>query len=79
MQIRPDGYIDNFKHTLQHLARKWYHSLDITEFHDDWHEFTNILADTSLHKGEILSIYMKGGKPFHLIYLLMTLKSTSEM
>ena len=27
MRIRPNGYIDNFKHTLQHLAREWYHGL----------------------------------------------------
>ena len=39
----------------------------------------HILADTSPHKGEILSIYMKGGEPFHSIHLLMTLKNTSEM
>ena len=39
----------------------------------------DISADISLHKEEILSIYMKGGEPFHLIHLLMTLKSTSEM
>ena len=25
MLIKPDDYIDNFKHTLQHLAHKWYH------------------------------------------------------
>ena len=41
MGIRPDGYIDNFKHTLHylHLAHEWYHGLNITDFHDDWHEF----------------------------------------
>ena len=40
MQIKHNDYIDNFKHTLQHLAHEWYHSLDIDDFHDDWHEFT---------------------------------------
>ena len=40
MQIRHNHYINNFKHTLQHLACEWYHSLDIDDFHDDWCEFT---------------------------------------
>ena len=40
MRIRPNGFIDNFKHTLQHLAREWYHGLDIDDFHDNWCEFT---------------------------------------
>ena len=40
MLIRPDDLIDNFKHTLQHLAREWYHGLDLTKFHGNWHEFT---------------------------------------
>ena len=33
-------YNDKFKHTLQHLAREWYHGLDIRQFGDSWHEFT---------------------------------------
>ena len=79
MQIRPNGYIDNFKHTLQHLACEWYHGLDINDFMMTGTNSPDISADISLHKEEILSIYMKGGEPFHLIHLLMTLKNTSEM
>ena len=33
-------YIDKFKHTLNHLAQEWYHSLDRDTFHGDWEEFT---------------------------------------
>ena len=33
-------YNDKFKHTLQHLAREWYHGLDMHQFGDSWHEFT---------------------------------------
>ena len=40
MQLRPNDFIDNFKHTLQHLAHEWYHGLDINNFHGNWHEFT---------------------------------------
>ena len=40
MRIAPDDLIDNFKHTLQHLAHKWYHGLDLNRFHGNWHEFT---------------------------------------
>ena len=29
MRIRPGDFIENFRHTLQHLAREWYHSLDL--------------------------------------------------
>ena len=29
MQLGPDDFIDNFKHTLQHLAREWYHGLKL--------------------------------------------------
>ena len=31
---------DKFKHTLQHLAREWYHGLDMHQFGDSWCEFT---------------------------------------
>ena len=40
MWHRPNDFIDNFKHTLQHLAREWYHGLDIINFCGNWHEFT---------------------------------------
>ena len=33
-------YNDKFKHTLQHLAREWYHGLDMCQFGNRWHEFT---------------------------------------
>ena len=36
-------YIDKFKHTLNHLACEWYHSLDIGDFSGDWEEFTKAL------------------------------------
>ena len=32
MRIGPDDFIDNFKHTLQHLAREWYHGLNLNDF-----------------------------------------------
>ena len=32
MQIGPDDFIDNFKHTLQHLACEWYHGLKFEQF-----------------------------------------------
>ena len=40
MQVKPVDYIDKFKHTLQHLAREWYHGLDIDQFCGKWCEFT---------------------------------------
>ena len=40
MRLGPDDFIDNFKHTLQHLALEWYHGLDLHKFHGNWHEFT---------------------------------------
>ena len=40
MRIAPDDLIDNFKHTLQHLAHEWYHGLDLNRFHGNWPEFT---------------------------------------
>ena len=79
MQVKHDDYIDKFKHTLQHLACTWYHGLDTDQFGDEWREFTrNFSADISPLKEEILNTCMKGGEPFHLIHLLMTLKNTSE-
>ena len=44
MRIRPNGFIDNIKHTLQHLAHEWHHGLDIDDFHDNWCEFTSYFS-----------------------------------
>ena len=40
MRIGPNDFIDNFKHTLQHLAHEWYHGLNLNDFHGNWHDFT---------------------------------------
>ena len=40
MLFRADDYTDKFKHTLQHLAREWYHGLDMDQFGSNWHKFT---------------------------------------
>ena len=40
MQVKPDDYIDKFKHTLQHLACEWYHGLETDQFCGQWREFT---------------------------------------
>ena len=40
MQFRADDYIDKFKHTLQYLAREWYHGLDMDQFTGNWCKFT---------------------------------------
>ena len=40
MEFKVDDYTDKFKHTLQHLAREWYHGLDMDQFGSDWLEFT---------------------------------------
>ena len=40
MRVRRDHYITKFKHTLNHLAREWYHSLDLDQFRGDWNQFT---------------------------------------
>ena len=40
MQFKVDDYINRFKHTLQHLAREWYHGLDTDQFGGSWCEFT---------------------------------------
>ena len=37
---KKDDYITKFKHTLNHLAREWYHSLDLDQFGGDWDRFT---------------------------------------
>ena len=40
MRVRRDDFITKFKHTLNHLARDWYHSLDLDQFGGDWNQFT---------------------------------------
>ena len=40
MLFHRNDYNDKFKHTLQHLAREWYHGLDLLQFGGSWHEFT---------------------------------------
>ena len=40
MRVRRDDFITKFKHTLNHLAREWYHSLDLDQFEGDWNWFT---------------------------------------
>ena len=40
MGFGPDDFIEHFKHTLQHLACEWYHSLDLPQFHGNWCEFS---------------------------------------
>ena len=32
--------LDPLTHTLQHLAREWYHGLELHQFHGNWREFT---------------------------------------
>ena len=73
MLLFKDDYIAKFKHTLQHLAREWYHGLHTDQFGSNWHTFTqHISVGTSLPKAEILNIYMKGGDHFPLIQTQMT-------
>ena len=40
MLFHRNDYNDKFKHTLQHLAREWYHGLDMLQFGGSWHKFT---------------------------------------
>ena len=40
MRVHPIDFIDNFRHTLQHLAREWYQGLDIGQFRGNWREFS---------------------------------------
>ena len=40
MRVRRDDFITKFKYTLNHLAREWYHSLDLDQFRGDWNWFT---------------------------------------
>ena len=40
MRVHPIDFIDNFRHTLQHLAHEWYQGLDIGQFRGNWREFS---------------------------------------
>ena len=40
MLFKEDDYIDKFKHTVQYLAREWYHGLDMDQFGGNWQAFT---------------------------------------
>ena len=40
LRIHPIEFIENFKHTLQHLAREWYHGLNFADFRGNWEEFS---------------------------------------
>ena len=72
MHFREDQYIDKFKHTLNHLAQEWYHSLDRDTFHGDWEEFTKHFSRYFSTQGQISSICMKDGEPFLLTQPMMT-------
>ena len=50
MRLKPHDFIDNFKHTLQHLAHEWYHGLDLQKFCGNWHEFTTHFSRYFSHK-----------------------------
>ena len=67
MLFRVDDYIDKFKHTLQHLAREWYHGLDMTNLVVIGTNSLDISVDTSPPKEETSNTYMKGGDHFPLI------------
>ena len=64
MLFRVDDYIDKFKHTLQHLAREWYHCLDMDQFGGNCTNSLDISVDTSPPKEETSNICMKGGDHF---------------
>ena len=51
MRVRRDDYITKFKHTLNHLAREWYHSLDLGQFRGDWNRFTTHFSRYFLTQG----------------------------
>ena len=72
MHFREDQYIDKFKHTLNHMAQEWYHSLDRDTFHGDWKSLPNTLAGISLPKAGISNICMKDGELSLLTQPMMT-------
>ena len=51
MRVRRDDFITKFKHTLNHLAREWYHSLDLDQFGGDWNQFTTHFSRYSSTQG----------------------------
>ena len=52
MHFRENQYIDKFKHTLNHLAREWYHSLDLDEFGKNSLELSVGTFDSQDHRGK---------------------------
>ena len=40
VRVHPIDFVDNFKHTLQHLAHEWYQGLGVNPFHGDWRAFS---------------------------------------
>ena len=66
MLFEVDAYTDKFKHTLQHLAREWYHGLDMDQFGSNWHEFTRHFST----QGRNIK-HMKGGDHFPLLQIQM--------
>ena len=52
MRVRRDDYITKFKHTLNHLAREWYNSLDLDQFEGDWNWFTTHFSRNIKHLHE---------------------------
>ena len=64
MRLGPDEFIDNFKHTLQHLAHEWYHGLNLNDFHGNWHEFTTHFSRYFSTQGRNIKHLHEGGKHF---------------
>ena len=79
MRVRRDDFITKFKHTLNHLAREWYHSLDLDQFEGDWNRFTTHFSRISQLRVETLNISMKDGGLSLLTLLMMTSKNILEM
>ena len=79
MQIHPGDFIENFRHTLQHLALEWYHSLNLHQFHGNWGEFTTHFSKYFSTQGRNIKHLHERWRTFHSIQLLMILKNTSEM
>ena len=79
MRVRRDDFITKFKHTLNHLAREWYHSLDLDQFGGDWDGLPLILVGISQLRVETLNISMKDGGLSLLTLLMMTSKNILEM
>ena len=80
MRVRRDDFITKFKHTLNHLAREWYHSLDLDQFRGDWESvYHPILVGISSTQGRNINISMKDGGLSLLTLLMMISKNILEM